>query len=133
MTIEEMIEEFVRLRDRKSAIDAEAKRLKEKLDERMDALEASILGEFQRVGVESARTKAGTAFVKTTRTTSVAEWDAFLPWVQETGSWHMLTRAANKTAVIEYLEESQEPPPGINVYSKIELGINRPTKTRKAA
>jgi hypothetical protein len=133
MSIEDLIDEYIRLRDKKSEIEAEAKRIKEKLDQKMDALENDILKKFKEVGVESARTNAGTAFIKTTRSTSVAEWDSFLPWVQATDNWHMLTRAANKTAVLEFLDESEELPPGINLYSKIELGINRPKPTRKAA
>jgi len=133
MSIEDLIDEYIRLRDKKSEIEAEAKRIKEKLDQKMDALENDILKKFKEVGVESARTNAGTAFIKTTRSTSVAEWDSFLPWVQATDNWHMLTRAANKTAVLEFLDESEELPPGINLYSKIELGINRPKTVRKAA
>ena len=40
----------------------------------------------------------------------------------------MLNRAANKTAVLEYLDEAEELPPGINLFSKIEVSINRPAK-----
>jgi len=133
MKVEELVEEFVRLRDLKAEVTAKAKELAAGLDKKMDALEADIVEKFQELGVESARTKSGTAFLKTTRSTSVAQWDDFLPWVQTTGNWHMLTRAANKTAVLEYADEHEEMPPGINLYAKIELGVNRPTKTRKAA
>ena len=133
MKVEDHIEEFIRLRDKKAEVMAKAKDLCAKLDEKMDLLEADIIKMFGEVGVESARTKSGTAYLKTTRSTSVAQWDDFLPWVQTTDNWHMLTRAANKTAVLEFLDEHEELPPGINLYSKLELGVNRPTKTRKAA
>lgn len=132
-TIEDHIEEFIRLRDKKSEIVAHAKDLCAKLDEKMDVLESDILKKFAEVGIESARTKEGTAYVKTTRLTSVGQWDDLLPWIQASGNWHMLTRAANKTAVLEYLDEHEELPPGINLVSKIELGVNRPKATRKAA
>lgn len=133
MKVEELVDEYVRLRDQKSAVAAKAKELIDKLETKMDTLEADILQKFDELGVESARTKAGTAFKKVSRSTSVAQWDDFLPWVQTTGNWHMLTRAANKTAVLEYADEHEDLPPGINLYSKIELGINRPTKAKKAA
>lgn len=133
MKVEELVDEYVRLRDQKSAVAAKAKELIDKLETKMDTLEADILQKFDELGVESARTKAGTAFKKVSRSTSVAQWDDFLPWVQTTGNWHMLTRAANKTAVLEYADEHEDLPPGINLYAKIELGINRPTKAKKAA
>jgi hypothetical protein len=133
MKVEELVDEYIRLRDQKSAIAAKAKEITDKLEAKMADLQQEIVGKFGELGVESARTKAGTAFLKTSRSTSVAQWDDFLPWVQTTGNWHMLTRAANKTAVLEYADAHEDLPPGINLYSKIELGINRPTKTKKAA
>lgn len=133
MKVEELVDEFVKLRDQKSAVAARAKELIDKLETKMDALQVDILQKFDELGVESARTKAGTAFKKVSRSTSVAQWDDFLPWVQTTGNWHMLTRAANKTAVLEFADEHEDLPPGINLYSKVELGINRPTKAKKAA
>lgn len=133
MKVEELVDEFVKLRDQKSAVAARAKELIDKLETKMDALQVDILQKFDELGVESARTKAGTAFKKVSRSTSVAQWDDFLPWVQTTGNWHMLTRAANKTAVLEFADEHEDLPPGINLYSRVELGINRPTKAKKAA
>ena len=128
MDIEDLVAQYVELRDRKSAITAKAKDLVGKLDDKMGQLEQDILQALNASGIESARTKAGTAFKKTTRSTNIADWDSFLPWVQGTGNWHMLTRAANKTAVLEYLDHEEELPPGINLFSKIEVSINRPAK-----
>lgn len=126
--IEDMVEQYIRLRDQKSAITAHAKRLCDRIDGELEALQDTILQRFEETGIESARTAAGTAYKKVTRSTSVAGWDDFLPWVQRTNNWHMLTRAANKTAVLEYLDEKEELPPGINLFAKLELSVNRPTK-----
>lgn len=134
MKVEELVDRFIELRDKKSEVAAEAKRVTEMIQTRMDELQADIIRKFDEIGVESARTKYGTAFKKVSRSTTVAQWDDFLPWVQTTGNWHMLTRAANKTAVLEYADDHEDLPPGINLYSKIELGVTRSsTKTKKAA
>lgn len=130
MNIEELVSEYVALRDKKSEVTAKAKELVGKLEDKMSNLEAEIL-KAMGDGVESVRTKAGTAYKSTKRSTSVAGWDDFLPWVQQTDNWHMLTKAANKTAVLEFLDEHEELPPGINLYSELTININRPT--RKAA
>lgn len=128
MDLENLVAQYVELRDQKTKVTARAKELVGKLDDKMDKLEVDILQALNETGVESARTKAGTAYKKTTRSTNIADWDSFLPWVQGTGNWHMLTRAANKTAVLEYLDDQEELPPGINLFSKIEVSINRPAK-----
>lgn len=128
MDLETLVEQYIELRDKKSAVQARAKELVAKLDAEMAELEVTILQAFGELGIESARTKAGTAYKAEKRLTSVAGWDDFLPWVQATDNWHMLTRAANKTAVLEYLDEHEELPPGINLYRTVEININRATK-----
>jgi len=127
-TLDLLVAQYVELRDKKSKITAKAKELVGTLDDKMSKLETDILQKLNAIGVESVRTKAGTAYKKTTRSTTVGSWDDFLPWVKATDSWHMLNRAANKTAVLEYLDEAEELPPGINLFSKIEVSINRPAK-----
>lgn len=127
-TLDRLIAQYVELRDTKTKLTAEAKEQVGALDDKMGKLEVDILQQLNAMGVESVRTKEGTAYKKTTRSTTVGSWDDFLPWVKETDSWHMLNRAANKTAVLEYLDEQEELPPGINLFSKIEVSINRPTK-----
>lgn len=128
MDLEDLVSQYVELRDKKSQVTAKAKELVGKLDAKLDSLEGEILQQLNANGLESARTKAGTAYKKISRFTNVAQWNDFFPWVQETGNWHMLTKAANKTAVLEYLDESEELPPGINLVSKIEVYINRPSR-----
>lgn len=130
MNIEELVAEYVALRDKKSEVTAHAKELVGRLEDKMSGLEAEIL-KAMGDGVESVRTKAGTAYKSTRRQTSVSGWDDFLPWVQQTDNWHMLMRAANKTAILEFLDEHEELPPGINLRSELTININRPT--RKAA
>lgn len=123
----EMIGRFVHLRDKKAEVTAKAKELVRKLEEQMADIEAEVLKNMGD-GIESIRTEAGTVYKSTKRSTTVSGWDNFLPWIQQTENWHMLTRAANKTAVLEYLDEHEELPPGINLYSELTININRPTR-----
>jgi hypothetical protein len=131
--INDLVSQFVALRDKKSELMAGAKDLAARLDDRMGELTSKILKAMDEQGMESVRTEAGTAYKSTKRSVSVGGWDEFLPWLRATENWHMLNRAANKTAVLEYLEEHEELPPGINSYSELTIGVNRPTKRSKAA
>lgn len=127
MAIKELVEEYVALRDKKSEVAAKAKEVAARIERKLEELQRLILEEMED-GVESIRTEAGTVYKATRRSTTVAGWDNFLPWVQQTDNWHMLTKAANKTAVLEYLDEYEELPPGINLYSELTLNVNRPTR-----
>ena len=46
----------------------------------------------------------------------VEDFDATIAFIQEHGSWHLLNHAVNKTAVKEYIDQHNMPPPGV-VYS----------------
>lgn len=124
--IDALVQEFVALRDKKSEVTAKAKDVVSGLERKMSDIESRIL-ELMGDGIESIRTRNGTAYKSLKRQTSVAGWDDFLPWIKETDNWHMLTRAANKAAVIEYLEEEGELPPGINLYSQVAINVRKGT------
>lgn len=130
MDLEQLVADYVSLRDKKGEVQAKASDLVAKLDQRLDALELDILSALNDAGVESARTRSGTAYKKVERKTSVSGWNDFLPWIQATGNWHFLNHAANKTAVLEYLDEHEDLPPGITLRSRVGVSINRPKPKR---
>ena len=50
-----------------------------------------------------------------------AVWDTILKHIRATGNWQLLNKAVNKTAVKEYIEVHQSPPPGVKYDSYRDL------------
>lgn len=114
MKLSEAVELYIRLRDEKAEIVAEAKSRTDPITEKMDALEAKLLDAFQRAGMDSVKTPSGTAYTTTRTTMNVADRDSFVGHIRSTGAIELLDVRVNKAAAEAYTDEHGELPPGIN-------------------
>lgn len=114
MNIQEIVEKYIKVREKKSQLKVERDRELAKYDELQDKLEALLLAKFQELGVASVRTAAGTAFTTLRTSVAAADPDAFFSFVKDTGSFDLLERRPSKSAVVQYRESTGELPPGIN-------------------
>ena len=125
ITTQEIVEKYVMLRDKKQAIVNDMKEQAAKYDAVLDKLEAHLLKQFEAEGVDSVKTKAGTAY-KTIRTSvTVADWEATLDFIRTNEMWHLLERRASKVAVEAYREENDAYPPGLNVRTEAVVNVRR--------
>jgi hypothetical protein len=124
-SIESVVEKYIKLRDLKSEIANEAKAKIAKLEDHMSRMEAALLAAFEEAGMESVRTKAGTAYRSTRASATVADWDAVLDFVRENELWTMLERRVSKDAVVQYRQEHNDLPPGVNWREEITVNIRR--------
>jgi len=128
LTVEQVVETYLRLRKQKEAIEAKAKDQAKALKEKMSKLEAWIQIKSDETGVKSFKTDKGTAFITTSDFASVGDWDAVLEFVQQNEAWDMLTRGVNKTAVRGHIEEYETIPPGVNFGTKLGVSVRSPSK-----
>jgi hypothetical protein len=153
-TIEEIVDKYVQLRDRKAEI---SKRHVEELapyNEGMENIEKWILNKMNEDGVQNYKTDAGTAYKATTTTVKMVDakafkeaifapaaerlisllgvsgdMDALLGEVQniilESALWDMVDFRAGKKGIQAHLEEKESLPPGVTVDSFTTLNIRR--------
>ena len=115
-----VIEKFVETRD---LIAEKTKALKAELADMNDIQEKRIAwlqGELTRLGIESFKGAAGTAYEVVKDSATVADRDTFFVWVH--AEWEtrkeFLENRISKTAVKQRLEDGEVLPPGVN-YSKL--------------
>ena len=123
--MKDLVEKYIALRDAKAAL---AKKFKENvavLDAPMEKIEAMILKEFGKQGIESARTDSGTAYKSVRTSATVADWEAILGYIVENRAWEMLERRVSKEAVVAFREEHDDLPPGVNYREEITLNVRR--------
>lgn len=129
MKVDEIVEKYIKLRDKKASIKSEYEANVAKYDDMLDKLESILLNTFNETGIDSVKTAAGTAFVQIRTSASVADWDAyFTGYVLPNQAWEMLERRANKTAIEQYKDANSELPPGINWTEQRVVNVRRPTK-----
>lgn len=125
--IDDVIDRYIAMRDRKAELKAEFDGKVEALDEGMKKCEAFILSHLEKTGQTSAGTAAGTAFISKTESVTVADPEEFKGWLHETGNWHMADIRAAKVAVIEFKDEHADLPPGLNYRAENVVRFRKPT------
>lgn len=121
----ELVEAYIKLRDKKEAATAEFKKSLETTNKVMDMLEGVLLEQLQTLGVDSLTAKGiGTVYRNTQNSCTVEDRDTFRSWVEETENWDVVDMRANKTAVKELLDKG-ETVPGVKFSSIYTVGIRR--------
>jgi hypothetical protein len=123
--IEQLIDRYVKLRDKKAEMKAEYDASVAKIDEAMEKVENFILGHLNTNGIDSVGAPAGTAFKQQMTSATVRDWDALLGHIRATESWNLLDHRVNKTAVLEFKDQHNDLPPGVNYREETVVRIRR--------
>lgn len=113
--IDDVVEGYIKLRDQKKEIAARHKEELAGIKAKMDTMEGWLMRELNTLGVESAKTDAGTAYKSKRSSVKVQDWEAFFDFVQKNELYHFLEHRASKAAVEEFAEAQGELPPGLSI------------------
>lgn len=126
MKLSEAVELYIKLRDKKAKIKAEFDEAVAPVQEKIDQLEVKLLDVFNKTGMDSVKTEFGTAYTSTRTSVSMADRDAFLAFVRETGDFNMLDVRPSRSAVPEFAAANGgELPPGINMRTERVVNVRR--------
>ena len=127
MKLDELVANYIKLRDKKSQLKKQYDEKVAKVDAVMDRMEAIILKTFQDSGIDSARTDAGTAYISTRTSATVASREELFQWIQEDFEDRsiFLENRVSKVAVEQFKAANDDLPPGINFRSEVTVGVRR--------
>lgn len=126
MKISEAVELYIKMRDKKAQMKATYEESVRPLTEKMEKLEAKLLHIFNETGMDSVKTPLGTAYSSTRTSVSIADRDAFIGFVKETGDFNMLELRPSRSAIPEFAEMNNgELPPGINISTMRVVNVRR--------
>lgn len=126
LTIDQVIGAYLKLRNKKEAIEAETKDKVKGIKDQLLKLEAWIKEKADAEGVTSFKTEHGTAFLTTTDYANVADWDSVLNFILENEAFDMLEKRVSKTAVRGYIEATKAVPSGVNYGTRIDVNVRKP-------
>ena len=124
-TIDELVSQYVRLRDKiKEADDAHKAKLKD-AKEHLEHLNNTLLERLNDVGGESVKTSSGTVYRTTRRSASIADGETFRRFVIDNNAFDLVDWKANPLAVDDFIKAEQAPPPGVNFTTAFTVGVRR--------
>lgn len=124
-TAESLVEEYVAMRDERSALKAAYEAEDDKIKDRMEQHEVKLMEMLTSVGAESFRTPYGTAYTQTDIRSNCADWTAYWAYIQETGRFDLLEKRVSQKPIKDMIEAGEALPPGINTFRERKVVIRR--------
>lgn len=125
LTLDQLVDSYVKLRDllkqKKQAYEAEIA----PMQDAMAKIEGVFLKHMLDNNMDSFSTVNGTPYRSRQVSVSVADWNVFREWAETRGHDAMMTHGANKKVVDEYVQQTQEMPPGLNYSAAWVVNIRR--------
>lgn len=118
VSIDELVEDYVRIRDAVRERTAEYKAFKEKAEATMARIEMRIMEVADKIGVVSLKTKIGTAFITHKDYARVAGpegWEALCKYMVETNDFGLVEKRVAKLHFKEVIEQKRIDPKAIGV------------------
>lgn len=122
---EDIVAEFVALRDKraelKAAYEAEDALLKEQMNKR----DSWLLHKCNTEKLESIRTAHGTAYTQTKTRFNVADWINYWDWLIENRRLDLLEKRPSQGALAKMVEAGEDLPPGLNQFVEKTITVRR--------
>lgn len=123
---DKMVRTFQKIKAKREQLKREFAAADEELKSKQALLQSMLLKFLTDSNLSSARTSTGTIYKQTKILPRAADWDVFYTWVRENDAFDFLEKRITRDAVKRYMEENDGlPPPGVSIFSEIEVGIRK--------
>ena len=124
--VEKVVEKYVTLREIKRDLERDHEEALKPIDEQLEKLETWLLGRMNEDGVDSYKTKQGTAYKTVKTSCTKADEAMFKDFVFQditNPRWNLVDFRPLKKGVEEYIEDHKQVPPGLNVAQTTTVNI----------
>ena len=126
ITADEVVAAYVKLRDKRSELKKQWEEQDAGLKNNQEKLEQWLLKNLEKLGADSIKTGAGTAFKQIKLRASAADFDLAFRWAAEHGTPDLFQKRISDTFVKQYMEENGgQLPAGVNTFSEVVVGVRR--------
>lgn len=124
-TVDDMVAEYVQLRDEISNLEKKHKEAIKPLRNRQEEVAGWLQKFLDTSGADNVGTKHGTCYTTTKYSAPLADPEAFMQFIVTNNLFELLDRKANVTAVKEYVLENKALPPGVNLTQFKTVNVRR--------
>jgi hypothetical protein len=124
--LDKLVDVYVKLRDKKSALQQEFNEKEGELTTKMDIIKAALLEHCNASGAESVRTSSGTFYRSVKRKYWTSDWASMNQFIVDNNALDLLEKRLHQTNMRTFLEENPDKlPPGLNVESEYTITVRR--------
>ena len=124
--IEEIVEKYIALRDKKAIYEAEYDVKVAEIEAALTRIENYLQTKMQEQGLKSMPTAAGTPYLSSRVSVTIADWDSYKSFLAEQEDPYLfIEHRPNKTAVEEFKAANDDLPPGLNWRESVVVNVKR--------
>jgi len=125
LTADHLVKIYIKMRNKKSALEKE----QVAIGEQMEQVAQALLDICKETGVESLRTVHGTVSKKVSTRYWNPDWQNMIDFMKEHDAFHLVERRISPVAMREFLESNPDLLPiGLNIDSKYTVSVRKSTK-----
>lgn len=125
MKVNELIDLYIKGRDKLSALKQEYDEKKAPVEAKMDKIEKAMLVAMDQLGVDSFKTESGTVYKSILTSVPIANKEIFINYIKDHEAWHLLEMRASKSGVEDFMAANDELPPGVSITRCINVNFKR--------
>lgn len=120
---------YLKMRDRRAALQREYEIQDNIVKEQMDAVEEAMLEKCKEEDADSIKTPFGTIIRSVKTRIWPADWEAFNTYALEHGAIELYEKRIHQTNMTQWLEEHvEDPPPGLNIDRRYSCSVRKAAK-----
>lgn len=125
-TIDVLVKAYINLRTAKESLRREYEAQEKELQDQMNVIQSEILEFCKSSGLDSLKTKYGTAMRNVKERYWCTDWDSFRTFVRENDAIELFEKRIHQANMKQFMEENPELlPPGMNIEREYSITIRK--------
>jgi hypothetical protein len=126
ITVDKMVQIYIKIRDKKAEIKKAFEAEYNKLDEKLAMIATELKARAQAEGVDGFKAESGTVYLSETMKVSGSDWNAFSEFLKTHDPLEFMEKRISATAVKTFMKDNDgQLPPGVSIFKEIEARVRR--------
>jgi hypothetical protein len=124
ITVDKMIQAFVMLRDKRSLLKQEFEAADNALKDKQATVKTWLAKQMETLNSDQLSSRGiGTAYRSIKRRFNAIDWPSVWGFIKDNDRFDMMQKRLGEKAVSDYLDETGELPPGIDMFQEYEINV----------
>lgn len=125
VNVDDVIKKYISVREERKELKRQYEMEDEILKEKLKKMEQWFLANQRAAGVTQFKSDSGVVFQTTRTLFTCVDWGTFHNWIIENKRVDLLEKRVLQGGMKEFREETGTIPPGLNVYSEVEINVRK--------
>lgn len=125
VNVDDVIKKYISIREERKELKRQYEMQDAGLKDKLEKMEQWFLANQRAAGVTQFKSGSGVVYQSTRTLFTCVDWEKFHGWILDNRRLDLLEKRPLQGGLKEYREETGTIPPGLNVFSEIEVNVRK--------